>query len=142
MAYAAVVTGPFVVPKGAGEGGEGMAFKIVETEAAAATEYELQGCPTLGRIVAFKAELVSGTGTTIQPQIGLATGFTLNQVEHVATAAAAAAFINDVAAIPYVGLGAFTVPPTDTSSIFVRSTLDAAADNEVHTFIVFAHSVS
>ena len=144
MAYNADVTGPFVVPHGAGEGGEAMAFKIVETDAGAITdEFELEGCPTLGRIVAFKMELVSGTGVpgaTVQPQIGLSAGWTVDTINHVATAAAAAGFINDVATIPYTGLDAFTVPPDDSSSIFIRNECsDNTADHEIWTYIIFAH---
>jgi hypothetical protein len=138
---AATITGPFTIPHGFGEGGEGIAFKIVEDPVAAGTEYELEGCPTLGRIVAFKAELTGGAGATIQPEIGLSAGWTVDTIEHVATTSVAAAFINDVATIPYVGLGAFTVPPTELSSIWIRSVPDAGADNTVETFIVFAHSV-
>ncbi len=143
MAYAAVVTGPFVVPHGAGEGGQALAFKVVETEAGATSDvFELPGCPSVGRIVAFKMHLVSGTGVpgaTIQPEIGLSAAWTANTVDHVATAAAAAGFINDVAAIPYVGLNAFTSPPDDTSSLFIRNECsNNTADHVIHTFIVIA----
>ena len=144
MAYDADVTGPFVVPHGAGEGGEAMAFKIVETDAGATDdEFEIRGCPTIGRIVALKMWLKDGTavpGATVQPQIGLSAGWTVDTINHVATAAAAAGFINDVATIPYVGLDAFTVPPEDSSSIFIRNECsNNTADHEIHTFIIFAH---
>ena len=99
-------------------------------ENAAASEWEIDNLPTAVTITYFKAELVSGTGTTINPSIGNATGWTTTQIEHIATQATTGAFINDQTPL---------VANTGSGSLFVVSGVDAAADNAVEVVIVLRY---
>jgi len=125
MAYAAAITAstqhdPTV--------GRIYTFEIAETEAAAASEFELVGVPQMGTITLYQATLTSGTGTTIQPRIGKATGWSDSTQNAVAGQDAAAAHIHDVTRVEYtLAKGA--------SSLFVRSTVDADTDNAISTIV-------
>ena len=125
----------------AGGGRTATLYKIVETAVAVATEYSI-AAPTFGTIVSFKSELVSGTGTTIQPILGIATGFTADTFEEISQINTAAAFINDITAIPYALAAAFSAPSQNVGTITIRSTPDAAADNAVTTIIIIVHGIA
>ena len=112
-------------------------YQIVEENVGLNSGYQIT-VPTIGSIVAFKSELVTpASSVTVQPIIGLADGWTVDTIDHVATTAAAAAFINDVSSIPYATLSAFTIPPTNEGTLFIRSQPNnAAVDAFVTTIIV------
>ena len=77
---------------------------------------------------------VGGSSATVQPIIGLADGWTVDTIDDVATTDAAADFINDVSSIPYATLSAFTTPPTNEGTLFIRSQPNnAATDADVTT---------
>ena len=97
--------------------------------------------PTVGTIVAFKAWLeIPGLSATLQPEIGLAAGGVAGTIEEVAVIAAAAALINDVAAIPYVALNAFATPALNTSDLFIDTKPDDADPNStIQIIIVIKH---
>jgi hypothetical protein len=112
-------------------------YQIVETDVGLNSGYQIT-VPTIGSITAFKSQLVvAGSSATVQPIIGLANGWTVDTIDHVATTDAAADFINDVSSIPYATLSAFTSPPTNEGTLFIRSQPNnAALDADVTTIIV------
>ena len=104
------------------------AVKVAETSVAAATEYVVEGLPFNGRIVSFLSVLTGGSGATIQPVIGTASGFNLNSINQIAGQASAAAYINDATVVPYAYLS--------TGKLYVRSVPNTGSDNAVSTFIL------
>jgi hypothetical protein len=125
----------------AGNGQTATLYKIVETSVQASTEYSIVA-PTFGTIVAFKAQLVSGTGATIKPILGTATGFTADTFEEIADTATAAAYINDVTVIPYALGNAFVASPQNVGTMTIRSTPNAGTNNAVTTIIVIVHGMA
>lgn len=99
--------------------------------------------PTMGTVIAFKAWLqVLGASVTVQPIMGLASGLVAspNTINTVANTAVAAANTNDVAAVPYAALGAFTTPPTATSDFFIATKPDhATTTSTIQVIIVIKH---
>jgi hypothetical protein len=116
-------------------------YKIVETNVAAATEYNIVA-PTFGTIVSFKAQLVSGTGATIKPVLGIAGGFTADTFEEIAEINTAAAFVNDITAIPYALGNAFVASPQNVGTMTIRSTPNSGTNNAVTTIIVIVHGMA
>lgn len=125
----------------AGVGQTATLYKIVETSVQASTEYTIV-TPTFGTIVAFKAQLVSGTGATIKPTIGIAASFTADTFEEISDTATAAAFINDITVIPYALANAFVASPQNTGNMTIRSTPNAGTNNAVTTIIVIVHGMA
>lgn len=109
---------------------------VAETEAANASEYQIPAAslPRLGRIVSIKATKTAGTGATIAPKAGLATGWSANtQAAVYATGTPAA----HVFAAPAAPAGHFK----QGDGLYVRSTPDAGADNTIATQIVIVEGV-
>jgi len=102
-------------------------ISIVEDEAAAASEFSIPGVPEAGRIVSYRATLISGSGATINPIIGLAASFAASSQNHLATNSTTAAHVNDQTELVYF---------SSSSSLHIRSTVNAGSDNVVHTEIV------
>lgn len=103
---------------------------VTETEAAAASEYEVTGWPfPIATLVSFKATLTAGTGTTINPSMGKSTGWTANTQDHIGTQTTTAAHIDDDSHVTF---------HNGSKSLYVKSGVDAGADNSISTVIVFA----
>lgn len=119
MAYNATVTLTH-------HGGRDYSIVINETEAGAATEATITGLPIKGRVVSQIAQLVSGTGTTIDPILGTATDPSSNANSIVVENDTAAAAISNLASpeVPYI---------TTNGTLYHRSVCDAGADNTVQT---------
>ena len=125
MAYAASIT--YGAPVSL-NGRRVVVVRVVETEAAAGSEYAISGAkiPRIGTITTLHATLVSGTGTTIQPKLGRKPGFTVDTSEHIDSQAAAAANIRETTPLKY------NLAPQD--DLVVRSTPNnAAADHTITT---------
>lgn len=110
---------------------------VVETEAAAASEYSVPSydLPTVGKVVQHKSTLISGTGTTINPKAGLSTGWSASTQ--------AALYANSVAAA-HVNIAPTTVSGhfTQSGGMFVQSVVNAGADNVIHTQIVIVEGLN
>ncbi len=128
MAYAAAVT----VEKKVISGRRTLVIAVAETEAAAASEFEVP-CHgiTEGTITCYRATLTAGTGTTINPIVGRAAGFAADTQDHVGTNNTTAAHIPDTSNLRFYidALG----------SLWIRSTVnDATADHSISTEITIS----
>jgi hypothetical protein len=105
-------------------------YEVTETSAAAADEWSIP-LPPGGQYTLhlYQAELQSGTGTTIQPEIGIAAAWTVDDLDHVVQASAADASQRISDSVP------ISIPGDDPPTLYVRSTVDAAADNTIATRI-------
>jgi hypothetical protein len=126
MAYASTIT---IEQPGTGL----YVVTISETEAAATSEVEIdlsaQGLPGVGSVVARRCSVTSGTGTTVQPVLGIA-----SDPEN----ASAWLFDTDTAANPVHQQPASPVTyGSQVSSFFHRSKVNAGADNSVTTVYHF-----
>lgn len=101
---------------------------IVELEAATADEAGPIQVPIRGRIKRVNHELVSGAGTTLDPEWGRKPGWTASTIDEVAAdnSAAPAVFISDTEEVPYF---------SRNGQLFLRSGVDAGADNKIVTEI-------
>ena len=98
---------------------------VEETDAAATSEFEIDGLPFNGRILRYTCVLTSGTGTTVDPIVGFATNPSgINVIIENDTAAATI----DVTPDP----GTYYV----ASKMFVRSKVDAGTNNAISTRIL------
>lgn len=98
---------------------------IEETDAAAASEFEIKGLPYNGRILRYTSVLTSGTGTTVDPIVGYATNPSGINVILENDAPAATIDVTPDPATYYVA-----------STMFVRSKVDAGTDNAISTRIL------
>lgn len=121
MSYKATITYPV---KRTGR----LAIVIVETDAAAGDEAGPIVLPDEGRIVLFSQKLVSGAGTTTDPRIGRVAGWADQGPDEVARGldTAPGAFHRDASKVPY---------RSAKGELFMRSTVDAGADNKIVTEI-------
>ena len=102
---------------------------ISETEAGAATEATIAGLPRYGRILRCKANLDSGSGSTIDPILGTASNPSgVNVVLENGTAAATVDLAPDPGATYYSAAGA----------LYYRSVCDSGSDNAVSVEIHIA----
>ena len=126
MAYAATVT----IKRFTVTGRRHFQVLITESEAGAATETALVDSagtsadvqlPAVGRIAWVKATLTGGSGTTIDPRIGRASGWTASTQDDIHENGAAAAHIATEPNAPST-LGA-------DADLYWQSVVDAGADN-------------
>ena len=118
MAYAATVTTNL---SGNVNGRQTLVVTVVETEAASASEYSFSVPFLVGTIASLKATRTAGTGTTIQPMIGTATGVAVSTQAREYQAPAAAAHQREAPMRSFYG-------PT----LYVRSTPNSAvADHSI-----------
>lgn len=118
MAYSAAVSVTKIGP-------EFWSLVVVETEAGAATEAVIQHghLPIGGRVHRHAATLDSGTGTTIDPVLGVATNPTTDDVIVSNDTAAAAVDNLQAGGVPYLC--------QTTNTLYLRSVCDAGSDNVV-----------
>jgi len=93
---------------------------IAGASVAAATEVEITGLPTHGRILLLREALVSGSGTTIDPVLGTATNPATSALVENDTAASAVVLQSNGGPVHYYSA---------TGSLFYRSVPDSGADN-------------
>ena len=122
MAYTAAVTVVHL-------GGRDFKVTVIETDAGAATEVIIGQLPIKGVIVSQMASLITGTGTTIDPVVGVATNPGAKAVTTVIENDTAAAQISNLALppVPFVATG---------GQLFMRSQCDAGSDNSVETVLL------
>ena len=128
MAYAFTITKGPLVPFG--DGLYRQTIRVAETDAAAASEWEIDSLPQSFDLVAAKVVLGAGTGTVIGPiELGAATGWAVDTIDDVTVSTVpAAAFLNDQTRYACaVGSGA---------SLFGRSMVDAGTDNVITTELI------
>ena len=92
-----------------------------DTDVQAGSEATVDNLPKRGIIKRFTARLTSGTGTTINPSIGRAAGFSPNTQDQVLAAPGAAAHV-DAGPVYYF---------SNDGTLFVVATPDAGTDNAV-----------
>jgi hypothetical protein len=92
------------------------------------TEITITGVPTCGTIVAYRAALTAGTGTTIHPRIGTSAAFVADSINEILEATATSSIINEVGSTPYC---------TATGTLYMRSAPNSSAtDHAITTRIV------
>lgn len=109
---------------------------ITETNAGASDEVELTTVdnpasdrtklPAKGRVLSQRCQLVSGTGTTVDPVLGRVTNPASNASYSIAENATAAASVINLADPPIVY-------SSTGNKLFHRSVPDAGSDNTIHT---------
>jgi len=110
---------------------------FTETEASSTSQWTVSdgSLPLSGTIILYTATRTAGTGTTIQPEIGRATGWTINTQDHIARQTSAAAHIHD-------STGAIYALVTASPALFGRSTPNSAvADHTIYTELLIIDGV-
>lgn len=108
-------------------------YTVLETDARDTSEYTLPDVPFIGTVVLCVSKLVSGTGTTVQPEIGNRASWSDSTIHEVGRVTSAASFINEGSNLR------FQAPEVD---LFVRSTPNSAAqDHAIETVIVILEGV-
>ncbi len=101
---------------------------VSETLAASGSEFSIFGLPIVGTIVRYGATLTAGTGTTINPILGRASGFAANTQDWIGTQTTTGAHIADITNLRY--------RLTSAGTLYVRSTVNSAtADHTILTEI-------
>jgi hypothetical protein len=121
MAYAATVTRTH---KGPVAGRTVYVITIVETEAADTSEATIPDVPRNGRIMDVTATLASGTGTTIDTEIGRAAGWADSGQDQVWQNGVASAHVDAQPGKPYFSA---------TGTLYMRSSPNNAAANHTIT---------
>jgi len=104
--------------------------KVSETEAssAAGAEFSFKMPFTEATLVKYKATLTAGTGTTINPKLGKATGWTASTQNDIGTNSTTAAHIDDESKVTFYSAGV----------VFVHSQANNAATNHsITTEMIF-----
>lgn len=132
-------------------------LKVAETGAGSSSEWDTRGTgtgvtvrsavngkalavplPLCGTILLVKSELVSGTGTTIQPTYNSAAGGAVDDTTLIAAQADAATFILDQTP------ARFSFDPTVAAAsrnLFSQSNPDAGSDNVITSYIVIVEGM-
>ena len=123
MAYAGTVTR--AGPPSHGNRPTPIQISLAETEAAATSEKEITGLPKFGRIMRLTSSLTSGTGTVLDPIVGVLTAPAgANVVVENGDPAAIVDLQNDAGYRYY----------SSTGSLFIRTRVnDATADHVIAT---------
>lgn len=99
-----------------------------ETSSRDTTEITITGVPICGTIVAYRASLTAGTGTTIHPRLGTSAGFSADSINEILEATQTAATINEVGSAPYC---------TASGTLYMRNAPNnAATDHAITTRIL------
>ena len=105
--------------------------QVSELEAGPATEATIVGLPPKGRVRAQIAQLISGTGTTIDPVLGTATNPAASALTKILDNGTAAAGINNQATRP---IDYYDVDGT----LYHRSVCDAGLSTVVTIYLISA----
>jgi len=109
------------------QGRQTLTIQISETDAAAASEFSITNLPRMGRIVSYRVTLTAGSGATVNPKVGTSAAFVVDSQNHVGSNTTTAAHVNDQVALGYA---------SSDGRLFVRSSVNAGADNAISTEIV------
>ncbi len=109
------------------QGRQTLTIQISETDAAAASEFSITNLPRMGRIVSYRVTLTAGSGATVNPKVGISAAFVVDSQNHVGSNTTTAAHVNDQVALGYA---------SSDGRLFVRSSVNAGADNAISTEIV------
>jgi hypothetical protein len=104
--------------------------RVDETSATTTSDVELVGVPIRGTIVSFRATLTAGSGATINPGLGLATGWTDSTQEDIGRNTSTAAHVSDQTRLR------FDTAADTPGSIWLQWAVDAGADNTVFAEIL------
>jgi hypothetical protein len=115
-------------------------IRAVETGISSSSEWSTSGLdinlPGAGYVQQLQAVRTAGTGTTIQPRIGKATGWADSTIDAVCGVATPAAYHNEGIPAP------FCFGPSQARVLYFRSTPDnAAADHSVETLVVITEQL-
>lgn len=97
---------------------------VSETSNRDTSEVTISGVPKCGTIVAYRAALTAGTGTTVHPRLGNSASFVADSSNEILEANATAATINEVGSAPYC---------TTTGTLYLRSTPNSSATDHTIT---------
>ena len=128
MAYAATISKTYTTISGR----RTFLIQVAEVEAAAGSEFEIGGLPEICTLISYRATRTAGTGTTIAPVGGAATGFSAaSQDENFSISAAA--HVNESTKVP------LRLP---ANKLVIRSTpSNAASDHTIGTLITLVEGV-
>ena len=125
MAYAATIS----IKRQSVAGRRHYIVTITETDAAASSEVELLDgstpeteLPQIGTVMHCKTTLTAGTGTTVDPKLGTATGWTIDTQDAIWANGAAAAHINAKPLTHYNGSLFWSPVPNDATADHAIST--------------------
>ncbi len=109
---------------------------FAETSARDTSEWTVTGLPRVLTLVRYNATLTAGTGTTLNPRLGRATGWSVNTQDDIATNATTAAHISDNTKLAFVLLA--TVAGDDIGTLFGKSQANSTAtDHAISTELTF-----
>lgn len=97
---------------------------VSETSTSNGDEWSVDNMPSQGTITHYQATLTAGSGSTIAPELGHATGWTVSTQDEIAVQSPAAAHINEATQAPF---------SSSSQTIYVRSQVDAGSDNTIET---------
>jgi len=121
MAYAFDVSDP-LIRRVAGR--KHITYTITETEVGTADEWSID-IPAFCTVALYEAELTdAGSATQIDPELGLAAGWTADTLDEVWPGSTAAAYVREQ-------LDKRIAPGTSSPTLYGRSTPDATADEIV-----------
>ena len=105
-------------------------ISLVETQARDTSEATCLGLPFKGTIMSYEATLTAGSGTTIDPDIGRVTSFSVTGQDNIANNATAAAHIANQDRVRYF---------SSTGKLFIHSNPNnVATDHSISTEILIA----
>ena len=106
-------------------------FGIIETASAAGTETVIPNIPKVGTIVKFHSVLISGSASTVAPELGRAASWVDDKFDQVIADPSAAAFVDNTTRTPYAAFD---------GSFYLRSQPNTGSDNVIHTQILIVAS--
>lgn len=105
-----------------------LTWTVVETDAAAATEFALQGVPEVGTIILVVTDLTTaGSATTMQTELGTVAGWTSEGIGHIAQATGAGSPIR---------IGQNRRFFQTAGLLYVRTVANATATTVTHTITI------
>lgn len=126
MAYLATVS----VVKKASQGRNYYIVTVAETAARDTSEATIPGVPVLGRIIDLTSTKTAGTGTTVDPEIGITSGWADLTQNEVWQNGAAAAHVDAQPAKSYY---------SPTGTLYLRTSVNnVATDHSITTQIIIA----
>lgn len=113
-----------------------IAISFSETLARDTSEWTVTGLPRCLTLYRYNATLTAGTGTTINPKLGRATGWTASTQNDIGTNTTTAAHINDNTKVGFVLLASVT--GDDIGTLFGCSQANSTAiDHTIATELLF-----
>ena len=104
---------------------------IVETASGSGTEPVIPNIPKLGTIVTFHSVLISGSASTIAPELGRSASWVDDKFDQIIADPSAAASVANTTRTPYYAGG---------GKLYLRSQPNTGSDNVIHTQIMIISS--